>query len=105
MAGSAIALVILALYYYISSSDALNCSIPPVYVDIHLRAVNGTPDENVFQYGSFVGVGSPAQNQSIWPSLRQNETTFALKGFCQSSKLANCDFSTGGFVDPSMSTR
>ncbi|KAF9641475.1 putative peptidase a1 protein [Lasiodiplodia theobromae] len=75
---------------------ALNCSIPPVYVDIHMRAVHGT---GVQQYGSFLGMGTPAQNLSLWPSLTQNETSVASDQFCEHSKLENCRDNTGGIVD------
>ncbi|KAF2841523.1 acid protease [Patellaria atrata CBS 101060] len=74
-------------------SLAFNCAIPPIYVDIHKRIVHGT---NIFQYGSFIGVGTPAQNQSLWPSLKQNETSVAFFKFCQNSNLTNCEDSTNG---------
>lgn len=80
---------------------AFNCSIPPIYVDIHKRAVHGT---DVFQYGSFIGVGSPAQNQSLWPSLSQNETSVAYVDYCDHSTLLDCRDSTRGDFDPSQSS-
>jgi len=80
---------------------AFNCSIEPLYVDIHKRAVHGTP---VFQWGSFIGIGSPAQNQSVWPSLTQNETTFAGSNFCASSNVTNCPDATGGHFNIEDST-
>ncbi|KAF2021155.1 acid protease [Aaosphaeria arxii CBS 175.79] len=73
---------------------AFNCSIPPIYVDIHKRAVHDSP---AFQYGSFIGLGTPAQNQSLWPSLSQNHTSFSSNTFCDNSTLKDCDRSTGGF--------
>lgn len=76
--------------------SAFNCSIPPIYVDIHKRIVHGT---DVFQYGSFIGVGTPAQNQSLWPSLRQNETSVAHVDYCENSNLQNCERSTRGNFD------
>src|SRR4051812_16925327 len=79
---------------------AFNCSVPPIYVDVHKRAVSGT---NAFQYGSFMGVGSPAQNQSLWPSLRQNETAVADPNFCRGSQSPGCGITTGGFFDASQS--
>lgn len=69
----------------------------PIYVDIHDRTVDGATED--FQYGAFIGVAVPYQNQSLWPSLRRNETSFAAKGFCDESTLANCLNSTGGTVD------
>ncbi|TLD35477.1 acid protease [Venturia nashicola] len=85
----------------VESILAANCSIPPVYVDIHKRVVNGT---DAFPYGSFIGVGNPFQNQSIWPSLRRNETSFASSEFCSNSNLTNCMGSTGGNVKYNLST-
>jgi hypothetical protein len=81
---------------FIQTSWAFNCQISPVYVDIHLRAVHGTED---FEYGSFVGFGTPAQNQSLWPSITSNETSIADINFCQHSKFPNCQNSTGGFFN------
>ncbi|QDS68605.1 hypothetical protein FKW77_001142 [Venturia effusa] len=92
-----------ATVLFVSLVDSLlaaNCSIKPVYVDIHKRAVNGT---SAFPYGSFIGVGNPFQNQSIWPSLRRNETSFASSQFCSNSSLTNCLGSTGGNVHYNLS--
>ncbi|OCL04844.1 acid protease, partial [Glonium stellatum] len=96
-----------SLLFYLSASVlfaqstfAFNCSQPPIYVDIHKRAVHGT---DVFQYGSFIGVGNPAQNQSLWPSLRQNQTSVASIHYCDNSNLTNCAQSTRGNFDPSLS--
>jgi hypothetical protein len=74
----------------------------PIYVDIHDRAVDGATEE--FQYGSFIGVAVPYQNQSLWPSLRRNETSFAAKDFCRNSNLTDCINNTGGTVDFNAST-
>jgi hypothetical protein len=94
--------LIISLAALASSVFGFNCSIPPIYVDIHKRAVSGT---DVFQYGSFVGVGSPAQNQSLLPSLRQDETSVASSDFChRNNSLADCDHATRGFFDSSQST-
>lgn len=97
-----------SLLFYLSASVlfaqstfAFNCSQPPIYVDIHKRAVRGT---DVFQYGAFIGVGNPAQNQSLWPSLRQNQTAIASINYCDKSNLTNCAQSTRGNFDPSSST-
>lgn len=84
------------------STVAFNCSKAPIYVDIHRRAVHDSP---VFQYGSFIGVGSPAQNHSLWPSLAQNHTSFAAPTFCGGNgTLRECDTSTGGFFNSKDST-
>ncbi|KAF2467883.1 acid protease [Lindgomyces ingoldianus] len=91
-----------ATVLFSQSTVAFNCSKPPIYVDIHKRAVHGT---DRFQYGSFIGVGSPAQNQSLWPSLSQNTTSFASSSYCNNNTtLKNCSVSTGGFFDVSLST-
>ena len=89
-----------AVFLFSGVSLAANCSTPPIYVDIHQRTVHGTAE---LEYGSYVGVGTPAQNQSLWPSLRQNETSFAHEDFCAHSNFLNCSMRTGGFVDPSQS--
>ncbi|KAI9697500.1 MAG: hypothetical protein M1820_007766 [Bogoriella megaspora] len=86
---------------FLRLSAAQNCDIPPIYVDIHNRNVTGSA---AFQYGSFIGVGSPAWNQSLWPSLIRNETTVADAHFCNHSKLADCGNGTQGFFDPNVST-
>lgn len=65
-----------------------------IYVDIHKRAVHDSPE---FQYGSFIGLGTPAQNNSLWPSLSQNHTSFAAQDYCKNSTLRDCERSTGGF--------
>ena len=90
-------LTVLSTFLLVSSGAAFNCSAPPVFIDIHSRIVHGTP---IFQYGSFIGVGSPGQNQSLVPSLRQNETSFAAVTFCDSSNLADCAQSTHGNFNP-----
>ncbi|KAF1954225.1 acid protease [Byssothecium circinans] len=96
MASILVAAVLLA-----QSTVAFNCSRAPIYVDIHRRAVHDSP---VFQYGSFIGVGTPAQNHSLWPSLSQNHTSFASHAYCGNSTLAKCDTSTGGFFKSEDST-
>lgn len=85
------------------SVTAFNCSIPPIYVDIHKRAVH---ESDVFEYGSFIGVGTPAQNHSLWPSFSKNETSFASHAYCYQNNdtLPNCDTSTGGFFNSNDST-
>ncbi|KAJ4377456.1 hypothetical protein N0V83_000281 [Neocucurbitaria cava] len=91
-----------ATVLFVQSTVAFNCSQKPIYVDIHKRAVHDSP---VFQYGSFIGLGTPAQNQSLWPSLQQNHTSFASPTYCKdNSTLKNCDRSTGGFYNHQDST-
>ncbi|KAF2023650.1 acid protease [Setomelanomma holmii] len=91
-----------ATVLFTQSTFAFNCSKKPVYVDIHKRAVH---DSAVFQYGSFIGLGTPAQNNSLWPSLSQNHTSFASHEYCQgNSTLKDCDVSTGGFYKNEDST-
>ncbi|KAF2646707.1 hypothetical protein P280DRAFT_441000 [Massarina eburnea CBS 473.64] len=90
-----------AAVLFAQSTVAFNCSKAPIYVDIHKRAVHDSP---VFQYGSFIGVGTPAQNHSLWPSLSRNQTSFASLNYCGNSTLRNCDTSTGGFFQPEDST-
>lgn len=91
-----ILMLLLAVPVFLHEASAFNCSQPPIYVDIHKRAVHGT---DVFQYGSFIGIGSPAQNQSLWPSLSHNETTVAYVDFCDHSDLPDCKDSTRGNFD------
>lgn len=87
---------------FVQSTVAFNCSRKPLYVDIHKRAVHDSP---VFQYGSFIGLGTPAQNNSLWPSLSQNHTSFASQVYCKdNSTLKNCDRLTGGFFNNGEST-
>lgn len=87
---------------FAQSTFAFNCSKKPIYVDIHKRAVHDSP---VFQYGSFIGLGTPAQNNSLWPSLAQNHTSFASQEYCKgNSTLKDCNRSTGGFFNSQEST-
>ena len=86
---------------FFAGALAFNCSIPPIYVDVHKRAVHGS---NTFQYGSFVGVGTPAQNQSLWFTLSDNETSVADGDFCQQSNLTDCNNTSGGFFATNLST-
>ncbi|KAF2198534.1 acid protease [Delitschia confertaspora ATCC 74209] len=89
-----------ATVLFAQSTVAFNCSKPPIYVDIHKRVVHGT---DKFQYGSFIGVGTPAQNQSLWPSLSQNHTSFASSKYCDNSTLKDCSRSTRGNFDATLS--
>jgi hypothetical protein len=88
----------------VSMAHAFNCSIPPIYVDMHKRAVHGT---SAFEYGTFIGVGTAAQNQSLFPSIRFNETALTDIGYCNGNGTGfGCkDNTTGGFFEKSQSTR
>lgn len=85
----------------VRSALAMNCSIEPLYLDIQYQNVAGT---SVKQWGSHVGMGSPPQNITLWPSLQQNETSVASLNFCTGSSLVNCTDSTGGAFDISSSS-
>ncbi|EXJ91684.1 hypothetical protein A1O3_00234 [Capronia epimyces CBS 606.96] len=81
--------------------DASNCSIPPIFVDIHNRAVDGGI---TFQYGLFTGIGSPtSQNLSQWPSFSNNETTVGNLDYCSSSPFKDCITQSHGFYSPELS--
>jgi hypothetical protein len=75
----------------------------PIYVDFHNRTVTG--GGSIMQYGSFIGVGVPSQNQSIVPSFTRNETSFAAREFCSNSGISDCIDRTGGSVDFTASTK
>ena len=79
---------------------AFNCSIPPIYVDIHNRAVQ---DSDLFQYGAFIGFGTPGQNLSLWPSFSRNETAIAATDYCTPSSPQDCQNNTHGFFEPVLS--
>ena len=105
---SSLALFVSATVLFAQSTVAFNCSLKPIYVDIHKRAVHDSP---IFQYGSFIGVGTgetasatSAQNHSLWPSLSQNHMSFSAHSYCDNSTLANCEESTGGFFSSDQST-
>ena len=105
---SSLALFVSATVLFAQSTIAFNCSLNSIYVDIHKRAVHDSP---VFQYGSFIGVGTgetasatSAQNHSLWPSLSQNHMSFGAHSYCDKSTLADCKESTGGFFNSDQST-
>jgi hypothetical protein len=79
---------------------SFNCSIPPIYVDIHKRAVH---DSDLKQYGLFVGLGTPSQNFSMWPSLVHNETAFASNDFCTSTSPSTCLNNSHGLFQTELS--
>jgi hypothetical protein len=79
---------------------SFNCSVPPIYVDIHKRAVHDSDDK---QYGLFVGLGTPSQNFSMWPSLTHNETAFASAEFCTASSPSTCANNTHGLFQTELS--
>lgn len=80
---------------------ANNCTIEPIYVDFHNRAVDGGV---TFQYGLFTGIGSPvSQNLSQWPSLSNNETTVGGVEYCSSSPFRECINQTHGYYSSDLS--
>ncbi len=80
-----------------------SCSIVPIYIDFHDRAVDGGINT---QYGLFSGIGFPSsQNQSIWPSLSNNETTVASLDYCSSSPFHDCLDHAHGFYSPDLSEK
>ena len=94
-------MLVMAAYFllilFVSAALAANCSVGPVFVDIHSRE---TDDNFNFQYGLFIGVGTPSQNQSLWPSLGHNESTFSDDAYCNTSPFAQCSNQTHGFYTP-----
>ncbi|KIW99355.1 uncharacterized protein Z518_11343 [Rhinocladiella mackenziei CBS 650.93] len=80
---------------------ANNCSIQPIYIDFHDRAVDGGVST---QYGLFTGIGFPtSQNLSQWPSLSNNETTVGSLDYCSSSPFTDCINRVHGFYSPELS--
>ncbi|KAL2010486.1 hypothetical protein VTN00DRAFT_6293 [Thermoascus crustaceus] len=75
----------------------MNCSHLPIYIDIHQRHVHGSDS---LEYDTPVGFGSPAQNQSLFPSLTHNETSVADVDLRRESNLTNRSNGTGGFFQP-----
>ncbi|KAI9802325.1 MAG: hypothetical protein M1833_001831 [Piccolia ochrophora] len=80
---------------------SFNCSIRPIYVDFHVRPVHGSND---LEYGTFIGFGTPSQNESLAVSLNHNETSIADVDFCKQSTLFNCSSSSGGTFVPAESS-
>ncbi|KIW12204.1 hypothetical protein PV08_09480 [Exophiala spinifera] len=92
---------LLGVVLLMSVVAANNCSIEPIYVDFHNRAVDGGI---TFQYGLFTGIGSPiSQNLSQWPSLSHNETTVGSLDYCTNSQFQNCNNQSHGFYSPDLS--
>jgi len=78
-----------------------NCSITPIFVDFHDRAVDGGINE---QYGLFTGIGNPiSQNLSQWPSFSNNETTIGNLEYCSNSVFEDCISRSHGFYEPELS--
>lgn len=92
---------LLLILTHLPSNQAQNCHIPPIYVDVHDRSVIGSSSE---QYGSFIGIGSRSQNQSLWPTFSRNETVIADIHFCEHSNISNCANNTRGFFDSTASS-
>ena len=79
------------------------CSIGPIFVDFHVRAVDGGVNE---QYGLFTGMGLPtSQNLSQWPSFSNNETTVASLDYCTGTSFADCLDHAHGFYSPELSQK
>jgi hypothetical protein len=93
---------LLALFSLAQVASSFNCSIAPIYVDIHNRSVHGS---ELKQYGLFVGLGTPGQNFSMWPSLVHNETAFASGDFCTPSSPPDCVNNTHGQFQTDLSPR
>ncbi|ETI24151.1 hypothetical protein G647_03520 [Cladophialophora carrionii CBS 160.54] len=95
------ALVGASLLFAAVAAAQNSCSIVPIYVDFHDRAVNGGVN---IQYGLFAGIGFPlSQNQSLWPSLSNNETTVSSLDYCTNSPFPNCLDHDHGFYSPELS--
>ena len=96
--------VVVVLCFVQLTFAAFNCSIPPIYIDIHVREVQGT---TTFEYGSFFAWGEQEQgrpqNQSLWPSFNDNETTVAGVDYCNGSDDPACANNTHGFFEPQLS--
>jgi hypothetical protein len=93
-------LLLLSLLGLARLAPAFECRTPPIYVDMHRRQVGASGQ---WHYGSSIGAGSPPQNQSVWPSLRQNDTSVAGVGFCKNSTIQDCEARYGGEYDPEKS--
>ncbi|RMZ88448.1 hypothetical protein DV736_g4327, partial [Chaetothyriales sp. CBS 134916] len=96
------ATILLALFslVFAAHAAATNCSAGPVYVDFHSRVVDGGFN---YQYGLFAGIGTQSQNQSMWPSLLDNETYLASTDFCDNTKYQSCRNETHGVFVPGIS--
>jgi hypothetical protein len=79
-----------------------DCTITPIYVDYHNRLVDGGLN---YQYGLFMGVGTQSQNQSLWPSLSNNETYLSSTSYCDDSTWSKCINETHGYFAPALSQR
>lgn len=98
---ASIVLALLALTSVAFAEDECQDSPQPIYIDFHNRNVSDN-DQNI-QYGLFIGVGTPFQNQSLWPSISHNETTFSAPNFCEGNNNSQCIEQTHGFYDPEVS--
>jgi hypothetical protein len=85
----------------IASTIAFDCSIYPIYIDIHDRRVATSEIE---EYGTFIGIGTPSQNQSLWPALSHNETTLASTQFCSQGSSSNCRDNSHSIFEPGLSS-
>ena len=95
---AALVLTWLVLSSAVLAQDECENGVTPIYIDFHDRNVNNS--ETQIQYGLFVGVGTPSQNQSLWPSLMHNETTFSSPALCDTSNNPTCLEQTHGTYRP-----
>lgn len=93
MVALALVLLIIAPSIVLATYPANStCQDSWLFVDIHNRLTDGKPD--FYQYGLFMGVGTPSQNMSLWPSLSHNESRLASYRFCEGSTVPDCLEST-----------
>ncbi|RMZ80238.1 hypothetical protein DV738_g2904, partial [Chaetothyriales sp. CBS 135597] len=100
MAASTAFLALFSLALAANEAATSSCSTGPVFIDFHYRAVDGGIN---YQYGLFSGVGTQSQNQSMWPSLVNNETYLAGADFCDASNYDFCRNETHGVFVPAIS--
>lgn len=91
----------LFFFSLVGAALSFNCSVPPIYIDVHVRGVHGS---NALEYGSFAGFGTASQNESLWMSLNRNETSVAAIDYCKNTNTTDCDKTSGGLFEPGSST-
>lgn len=95
---ASIALVLLTLTSIVLAQDECEDGLKPVYIDFHDRNVSNNNQNN--QYGLFIGIGTPSQNQSLWPSISHSEMTFSSPELCDNNDNSGCREQTHGFYSP-----
>lgn len=98
---SSILLICIIAAFILPCTSGQSCKGPPIYVDIHPRAVAGS---NHFEYGAFMGLGHQIQRLSLWPSLGDEGLFVADVDFCSTSSSPECPTNTHGFFNPEGST-